>query len=225
MRYIDKVVIHHSVTPRDLDFEKSIQSFNNNHKQRLHKTPGSLGYHISYHTVIGGSWEIKETRAIDEIGYHASNWSVNKTSIGICLTWSFDSEAPSDEQYNKLAEVIKDYEKRIWRKLSLHLHNEFASKTCPGRNFDLNKLQKIMNKPVKTDEDAIDAAFELAPKQLQDLFSDYSGKYGYDRKTAIIAIYRFLGLIIGDKADTQEQQEFKEESLRKLIIAMKESIK
>ena len=42
MREINKVVVHHSVTPRDLDLEKSIASFDNNHSQRLHPEKNSL---------------------------------------------------------------------------------------------------------------------------------------------------------------------------------------
>ena len=41
MRKIDKIVIHHSVTPRDLSLDKSISSFDRTHKARLHKEKNS----------------------------------------------------------------------------------------------------------------------------------------------------------------------------------------
>jgi len=138
-RAIKKIVVHHSVTPRDLELHKSISSFDSNHKKRLHKTKNGFWYHISYHFVIWWDWKYIPTRPLDEVWYHASNLKVNKESVGICLTWNFDVEKPSEAQYATLNWIIKNLEE-IYGDLEIHEHNEFAKKSCPGKNFILEKI-------------------------------------------------------------------------------------
>lgn len=140
-RQIRKIVIHHSVSPRDQTLEKSIQSFDRNHAQRLHTTKNSLGYHIAYHWVVAWDWSYRQTRGDHEIGYHASNYDVNKDSIGICLTGNFDVEQPAKAQYESVKKIIKKYPDT-----TVHGHNQFASKSCPGKNLDFNKLLDMFYK-------------------------------------------------------------------------------
>lgn len=144
MRKINKIILHHSATQRDLDFKRSLNSFNNSHKVRLYekyKQPrsGTEYPYIAYHYCIGGKGELEQTRKHENIGYHASNITVNNESIGICLLGNFDEEYPSEEQYSKLREIL-GYLKEQYPEATIHLHNEFSSKTCPGVNFDLNKI-------------------------------------------------------------------------------------
>jgi len=148
MRKINKIVIHHSITPRDLDIKKSVNSFNNSHKARLHPKPNWYWYHIAYHFVIWWDWTVVKTRPLKEIWYHASNYSVNKESIWICLTWNFDKEEPSEKQYLALKKIIVDLRNEFW-KLAIHWHKDFANKSCPWILFDfilLNNLLSMSNK-------------------------------------------------------------------------------
>lgn len=144
-REINTIVLHHSVTPRDLEITKSIKSFDNNHKERLHSEKNSLGYHIAYHYVIAGNGDVVQTRADDEIGYHASNWEINKTSIGICLTGNFDEETPSDDQMEVLRELIADYQSKFTIEKIIG-HNEVpgVTKSCPGKNFSTDFSQDLV---------------------------------------------------------------------------------
>jgi len=135
-RKISKIVIHHSVSPRDQTLAKSIASFDENHK-RLHKTKNSLNYYIAYHFVVAGDWSFLQTRPISEVGFHGSDAAINKESIGICLTWNFDIETPTEEQYATLRMIIKNFPDA-----KLHTHNEFAKKSCPWKNFNLSLIEK-----------------------------------------------------------------------------------
>lgn len=138
-RKINKIVIHHSVSPRDQDLNKSVASFDRNHAQRLHTTKNGFGYHIAYHFVIWPKWEYVETRPISEVWYHGSDYKVNKESVGICLTGNFDVENPTNAQYVTLRRLIEWLEKE-YGPLTIHGHNEFARKSCPGRLFDMRKV-------------------------------------------------------------------------------------
>lgn len=143
MRKISRIIIHHSVTPRDQELSKSLSSFNRTHKARLHPEVNSLGYHIAYHIVIAWDGSYEQTRSLDDVWYHASNLKVNNESVGICLTGNFDIETPSYKQIETLIDLIDMIQsEHEW--VTVHWHNEYASKSCPGKNLDLNKLKEML---------------------------------------------------------------------------------
>lgn len=134
MRPIDTVIVHHSVTPKSQTLKASLTSFNATHKIRLHPLPNKLGLHIAYHYVIGGKGDFKQTRGDDEIGFHASNFDVNKRSIGICLVGNFDKETPNPEQLFRLRDLIKEIKAKYYIK-EVSGHRKYAHKSCPGNKF------------------------------------------------------------------------------------------
>lgn len=141
MRNIDTIIVHHSVTPKSQTLEKSLKSFDANHKLRLHTTKNKLGYHIAYHYVIAGNGAVKQTRAENEIGFHASNLTINKKSIGICLIGNFDVEKPSPEQLYALRDVIRSVKRRFFIK-EVYGHRKYAKKSCPGKNMTDKMIQE-----------------------------------------------------------------------------------
>lgn len=145
MRKITKICVHHSLTPRDLAIEKSLSSFNNSHRLRLTGMThsGTNWPHIAYHYIISGEGDVVETRLLEKIGWHASNWNVNRESIGICLTGNFDVEAPSKEQRAQLERLIRKLKKQFPAIESVHGHREFARKTCPGANFTDEYIREL----------------------------------------------------------------------------------
>lgn len=148
MRKIKYVVLHHSITPRDLDFEKSLKSFDNNHRERLtepKKIRQPLSWvkatpNIAYHFCISGIWEVRQTRLIENVGYHAGLLSVNKESIWICIIGNFDEETPSVFQYEKLNELLKSLDETFDYEILLHSEVPWVTKSCPGANFDKSKV-------------------------------------------------------------------------------------
>ena len=143
MRTIKKIVIHHSLTPRDLDINKSISSFNRSHKSRLHPRKNQLWYHIAYHYIISWNGDVAPTRWLEEVWYHAWNLKINKESIWICLTGNFDVTKPSKAQLVSLWKLIKRLNK-MFGSLTIHWHREFAPKTCPWNNFDLSVIDEYI---------------------------------------------------------------------------------
>lgn len=143
MRKIEKIVIHHSVTPRTQDLGKSLSSFDRTHSERLHKEVNSLGWHIAYHYVIWDTGEIVETRSHDEVGYHASNWTINNTSLWICLVGNFDEDKPSEKQLIALWKLIRELQDK-YDGLTIHFHNEYSSKSCPWKNVTIDMITKYV---------------------------------------------------------------------------------
>jgi len=145
MRTIKHIIIHHSVTDKNLDFEKSLTSFDNNHKIRLtdkynQEKSGTKYQNIAYHYIIWANGQIINTRLDEKIWYHASNLSINKESLWICLCWNFDKQVPNIAQYKALRVLVKNLEKKYW-KLNIYPHNKFANKTCPWKYFDMDLVK------------------------------------------------------------------------------------
>jgi hypothetical protein len=159
MRDIKYVVIHHSATARDQTLENSVQSFNNSHKQRLHPEKNSLWFHIAYHYVIAWDGRRAKTRWLDEIWYHASNWEVNEQSVWICLTGNFDIEHLSKYQLEAFQYLRWELEKKLWP-LEIKFHNEFAAKSCPGKNVDKSMFEKVEAPVEETPEITIPESIE-----------------------------------------------------------------
>ena len=147
MRTIDKIIIHHSYTPGYLDLAKTASSISRNHKERLHQPRSKTGFYVAYHWLIGAKGGAVQTRLYDEIGYHASNWPVNQTSIGICLLGNFDSEKPTDLQLWKLRDIIKAIKSKYYIK-EVSGHRKYSSKTCPGK-YMTDKMILEAFKPIK----------------------------------------------------------------------------
>lgn len=149
-RTIDTVVYHHSGTSRDLDPKKSVASFDRTHKARLHLKPNKLWYHIAYHYLVFSSWEVLQTRPDDEVWYHAGtnegNWkTMNSRSIWVCVVWSFDTEKPTEEQYEACRKLLLTLEEK-YGKLNVLWHRDVdgVHKTCPWTNFDLSLISSPM---------------------------------------------------------------------------------
>jgi len=140
MRSLKYIIIHHSLTSKDISLNKSIESFNKNHKERLHPGPNWYWLHIAYHYVIWGKGEVKKTRPLKEIWYHAWNRNINKKSIWICLCGNFDIEEPNEKQYETCFKLIKEIQTKF-PNIKIMWHNEVVSwKSCPGFKFNMNKL-------------------------------------------------------------------------------------
>lgn len=139
MRKLTKIVVHHSAVVQP-DLDKLISSIEKSHKERLDQPADKNGSHIAYHYIIWVDWTTVQTRDINSIWWHASNYDINKESIWVCLSGDFDNEEPTEKQYEALRVLINMYPD-----LEVHFHREYDThKTCPWRLFDVLELNKII---------------------------------------------------------------------------------
>jgi hypothetical protein len=157
MRNIDTIVIHHSATPSTLDTKKSLNSFNNSHKQRFYdaypksqKQPlGGTEYpYIAYHYCIDRKGAITKTRQHEFIGYHAGNWDVNKDSLGILLIGNFDIEYPTDAQLNACQGLVQELKKKLSIEKILGHRQVVSYKSCPGKNVTDDYIYSLLDKEI-----------------------------------------------------------------------------
>ncbi|MBP2026713.1 hypothetical protein J2Z35_000502 [Acetoanaerobium pronyense] len=135
MRRIDKIILHHSLTKdqKVVDFHAIRNYHINTNKWR------DIGYHYVVE-LVGDNYVIFNGRGEHEAGVHTAGQNAN--SIGICLVGNFDVTVPPDAQIDKLVELIKDIYSRCGI-LPIHGHNEYSTKSCPGRLFPMEKVKDL----------------------------------------------------------------------------------
>lgn len=122
MRKIEKIIIHCSATPPDVDIGvKEIDAW--------HKEKGWKG--CGYHYVIKRDGEIQQGRTLEEIGAHTKGF--NAKSIGICLVGGVDKNGKARDT------KTKDQEKSL-KSLLRRLLAEFEGAEVLGhRDLDPHK--------------------------------------------------------------------------------------
>ena len=138
MREINRIIIHCSATPEGRDIDAAtIKDWHVN---------GNGWSDIGYHYVIKLNGEIESGRPLDIAGAHVKGH--NADSIGICYIGGADEDMnPKDTMLQCQEESMREliYSLRmVWDKnLTLHGHNEYASKACPSFKVS-EKLRDIL---------------------------------------------------------------------------------
>jgi len=145
-REIDSIVVHHSASNYRISLVDSIKAFDRHHKMKLHPKANGYGLHIAYHFVIACNWEYQKTRPLDEIGYHAWVWEVNKHSIAICFIGNFEKDILSKEQIETARNIIAEL-KTGNPKLTVVWHRDIKATACPWKNVDVWLLTEIEESP------------------------------------------------------------------------------
>ena len=135
-RDIDEIIIHYTATPQG-------EEFSNAQIKASHLARGFSD--IGYHWVIGLNGEIRQGRSEAIAGAHCTGH--NTRSIGICYVggcpprsvkgWqNIGIDTRTEPQKKALLTLIRQVKTRYPR-ATVHGHNEFANKPCPG--FDARK--------------------------------------------------------------------------------------
>lgn len=136
VRYVDEIIVHYTATPEG-------EEFSNAQIKACHLARGFSD--IGYHYVIGLKGEVRPGRSETIAGAHCTGH--NTRSIGVCYVggcppkstpnWKLigrDTRTP--EQKVALVKLLQELKKR-YPAATVHGHNEFANKPCPG--FDAKK--------------------------------------------------------------------------------------
>ena len=143
------LVIHHSGTRIG-----NMKIFDNYHRRR------GMNNGVAYHFVINngtagrgdGQIEVSSRWKKQIEGGHCRQRWVNKVGIGICLVGNFEKTRPTPKQMSALVSLIKLLRKRYYIPISnIKGHGDIKGEktSCPGRNFSIKKLQKLVVKKEK----------------------------------------------------------------------------
>jgi hypothetical protein len=102
----------------------------------------AIGYHFGVE-MIGGRYEILFGRPLRQDAAAVKEAGMNKKGIHVCCVGNFDQHPPHPEMWQLTAELVsvlcamlKIPNRRIFG------HRDFAKKTCPGRQFNLDTFRR-----------------------------------------------------------------------------------
>lgn len=135
MRKINKIIVHCSAT-RPEWMAKSLPSEQLQEIRRWH-VDGNGWSDIGYHAYISRTGDVLQARPMERSGAHTKDH--NADSIGVCLAGGFGSSSEdravdhyTPEQLAALWQFVKDARGMYGPHISVHGHNEYANKACPG---------------------------------------------------------------------------------------------
>lgn len=151
------IIVHHSITPRDLSADKTQGSINTTHKNRGFPK-SALGWYIGYHYIIFGDGSVRQYRGDREVGAHCSQQGMNFNSIGVCLAGNFDNpsstpllkpETPSAAQMKALGQLLQQLSAKYnIPKERVVPHRKYAPKSCFGNVLPDTWAQDIMTNAI-----------------------------------------------------------------------------
>lgn len=149
---------------------KNYQQGRNSKKVALfvvHATEGSLqsaanrfnnpASSVSAHYGIGKRGEIEQYVNTSDIAFHAGNWAINETSIGIEIEDIYDGSPPNDLQYKTIAWLISSLMKTYSlepNEKTIQPHKNFRATLCPG-DTDVNKVISLTQAYFKPKEEPV----------------------------------------------------------------------
>ena len=142
---ISHCILHHDAVPVTTNGYNTMERLKNEAKVHIAK-----GWnHISYHYCIDNLGDVYQCLPETEVGYHAGNLAVNKSSIAICVHGNFEIQQPTKRQLVALQRLLKylcternDLPKLI--RTSVKGHRDIKQTSCPGKNLYkwLNSLNR-----------------------------------------------------------------------------------
>lgn len=137
-----RIVLHHSAT-------KDSGTVSWNAIRRYHVNDccwTDIGYHFGIERVDDtgspdDSYEILMGRMPDVDGAHTAGQ--NYQAIGICFVGDWDKEPPPDGQWKQGLKLVRWLCRQFNIPYSeIYGHRDFANKTCPGTQFDVEKFKE-----------------------------------------------------------------------------------
>jgi hypothetical protein len=144
MKKPTSICLHHSAVSR----YKNPDQFkaNNNYHKQMWGFKSSLGYYLGYNYEIATNGLVRKARADGEqtAACYQKNMN-NGQCIHICVDGNFDIEKPSPSQIYALRDLLKELSKNYAISSDfVYPHSKFAPKSCPGQNFDMEFVRKLL---------------------------------------------------------------------------------
>jgi len=103
-----------------------------------------IGYHFGIESV-SNLYNIEIGRGLSMFGAHTTQNKMNEKAIGICVVGNYDLLPPPEQAYRLLVRLCKEVMRHYptITTSSVYYHNQFAEKTCPGKQFaPIDKFRK-----------------------------------------------------------------------------------
>jgi hypothetical protein len=137
------IMIHHNA----VSHERNADQFkaNNEYHRAKWNFKSSLGFFLGYNYEIAANGKQRQARIDGE--QTAACYQKNMNSgqcLHICLDGNFDIEKPTPPQIYALRDFLKAKTQQYGiKKTAIYFHRQFAVKTCPGNNMDLEWVRDL----------------------------------------------------------------------------------
>ncbi len=150
------ISIHHSAVSRVANPDQ-FKANNEYHKAKWNFI-SSMGFYLGYNYEINAKGLVRQARADGEttaavteswvtrgVFPRFTGWMNDGRALHICLDGNFDIEKPAPEQIYALRDFLRAKCKQYAiPKGNIYFHRNFAVKTCPGMNMDLNWVRGLV---------------------------------------------------------------------------------
>lgn len=138
MRKWTHIILHHSLTEDGPTV--SWQAIRNYHVNTLGWR--DVGYHWGVEWIHRG-YEVLMGRPMDQDGAHTRG--MNDRAIGICVTGNFDVQTPVSAMFARLVPLLRFLSDVFEIPVdNIEGHRDYASKSCPGKNFSVELVRKLV---------------------------------------------------------------------------------
>ena len=139
------LMLHHSA----VSHQKNSDQFkaNNNYHKAKWNFKSALGYYLGYNYEISAKGRVRQARKNGEqTAACYQNQMNNGKCIHVCLDGNFDIEKPKPAQIFALRDLLKKLVKEhSINKDNIVFHRNYANKTCPGKNLDINFIRSLVS--------------------------------------------------------------------------------
>jgi N-acetylmuramoyl-L-alanine amidase len=139
------IMIHHSA----VSYERNPDQFeaNNSYHKEQWNFKSSLGFYLGYNYEIAKLGKVRLARKDGEETAACYQGNMNDgRCIHICLDGNFDIEKPMPVQIYALRDLLKALVKKYGiNKNNIVFHNQYAPKSCPGKNMDLVFVRSMVS--------------------------------------------------------------------------------
>lgn len=136
-------MIHHTAVSYKFNFDQ-FEANNSYHKNKWN-FKSSLGFYLGYNYEISSNGYRRQARKDGEVT--AACWQKGMNDgrcIHIALDGNFDLEKPTNFEIYALRDFLKLMRKKYnIPSNQIYFHRQFAPKTCPGKNMDLNFIRGL----------------------------------------------------------------------------------
>jgi len=138
-------MIHHSA----VSYVKNSDQFeaNNQYHKKEWNFKSTMGFYLGYNYEIAQSGLKRQARQDGEQTAACYQGNMNSGQcIHICLDGNFDTEKPAPPQIFALRDLLKALVKKYGiNKNNIVFHGQFAPKSCPGKNMDINFVRSLVS--------------------------------------------------------------------------------
>ena len=140
-----RIIIHHSAS-QDCSIAydwDGILRYHVCHPERKYR---NIGYHAGIE-MVDGVYQVVLGRPLMYDGAHCKNY--NEDSVGICCVGDWEKDTPPWQVYELCSDLCRFYYMRLGIPMKrIFGHHDFAQTDCPGGNFDMLLLRRMVSNKV-----------------------------------------------------------------------------